>query len=76
MDDQHDQMDSAIPGFWERLRDAHEASEDVDNFDLRSEDPASVAEYEVLVKARRDMVANLIQYVQGHANDLMLRLRG
>lgn len=62
--------------FWIYVADAHNAGEDVDNFDLRSEDPASTARFHELVGAANEAAVELIEYVVKHKEKLLEKLKG
>lgn len=62
--------------FWLHVADAHNAGEDVDHFDLRSEDPASTARSHELVGAANEAAVELIEYVAKHKDKLLQKLKG
>lgn len=50
--------------FWRLVRDAHEAAEAVDAFDLRSEDEASTVTFGMLVYAQAVAAGALIRHIR------------
>lgn len=57
-------LNNPLPDFFSLLDDAHATSAEVDNFDLDSNDPASVAAFDKLTKAETAAVKALVEFVQ------------
>lgn len=55
------------PEVWRLIREAQEASEEVDDFDLDREDPESAAEWKVLLARQDGALASLVAYIQEKA---------
>lgn len=69
-----DVTNPTIADFWINLYEAHGEAEMVDGFDLRSDDPDSVAEYDALVRDRNAAAITLVRHILAHANSLMIAL--
>jgi hypothetical protein len=59
------------PGYYERLREAFDAMDAVDMFDLYSENPDSVAKWEELLRDSATAQLKLIVYVSMHRDELL-----
>lgn len=60
--------------YYQLLRDAFEASEAVDKFDLHSEDPTSVKEWNILVANQGRAQGLLVQYAKDNFLPLSFQL--
>ncbi|WP_424140842.1 hypothetical protein [Roseomonas chloroacetimidivorans] len=63
-----------LPEFFLLLREAFEATEDTDQFDLDSHDPSSVAVFTELQADQAETTAMLIRYVQEHGEEILAAL--
>ena len=59
---------NAIPSYYHVLLAAAQASEAVDNFDLRSDDPQSDEEFQRLLRESLVAQKNLIRFILDHPN--------
>jgi hypothetical protein len=62
--------------FWLHVGNAFEAGEDVDIFDLHSEDPASAAKFHELTGKANEAAVELIEYIFEHKDQLLEKLKG
>ncbi len=60
--------DNPLPKFWELLEEAHAAGAEVDDFDLDSADPKSVAVWDDLIAAQARRTTALVDYVLATAS--------
>ena len=56
----------AYPEYAFLMREAFESSQDVDDFDLHSEDPESMAKWRVLLEVRAKADKAFVDYVMRH----------
>lgn len=63
-----------LPDFFLALAEAARASEEVDGFDLRSEDPASALQWKLLLDRQREAVADLLRLSAGKTADILVAL--
>lgn len=68
--------DDIIPDFWGHVIETYQYGNDVDMFDLHSEDPASAAKHRELVGKSRESAVQLIDYVVKHKDKLLEKLKG
>ena len=59
-------MDGLIPYLWRLITELSQATEAADLFDLKSNDPKSVAEFERLNKLCDEALGRLLDYVVKH----------
>lgn len=62
--------------FWLHVGNAFEAGEDVDNFDIESEEPTSAVKFHELVGKANEAAVELIEYVLEHKEKLLEKLKG
>jgi len=65
--------DNPLPRFFELLDQAHSSSDEVDAFDLNSNDPKSVSEFGDLVRQETDDINALIDYIKEHGDHIKRR---
>jgi hypothetical protein len=53
------------------LYEAYQASEEVDHFDVHSEDPVSMATWTVLLNEQHKGFVTLIEHVRDHAPEML-----
>lgn len=65
-----------LPEFYHLLMEAQDAVADVDDFDLRSEDPESMKEWNELLATQRIMSLALVDYCAQNRQDIMFGIGG
>jgi hypothetical protein len=61
--------------FYELLAEAQRRSEEVDMFDLRSDDEADLAKWEILCTGKTNAAADLIRHCLSNGMDLLREMK-
>jgi len=65
-----DEIWNPEPEFWQLVREAHDAIEAVDHYDLRSDDPESVKAFRELARVQARDAHALIHFITKHEGEL------